>query len=109
LPKKRIKETPLKRTRRIEVIRYSRRFTEFTNDGAPETDPTAEQAAIDILLQMPEAIPIAPGEIVGAGHQGADSNAICTIRNGRFFKLFGWLVARKSWRGATTKEKGNTR
>jgi hypothetical protein len=46
----------LKRTRRIEVIRYSRRSTRAGNEVALEPDSAAEQAAIDLLLEIPCAI-----------------------------------------------------
>ncbi|HZE73414.1 MAG TPA: hypothetical protein VE135_28215 [Pyrinomonadaceae bacterium] len=94
----------MKRTRRIEVIRYSRRVTKFTNGGALEADTTAERAAIDVLLQMPEAIPITAAEIVDTNRQGAKSDTLYTVRNGRFPKLFGWLETKLSWRNTTGKQ-----
>ena len=88
----------MKRTRRIEVIRFSRRVTEFTNDGAVETDTAAEQAAIDVLLQIPEAIPVAVTEPVAANDQGAASDAIHTFRRRRLPKLVDWLGTKLSRR-----------
>ena len=88
----------MKRTRRIEVIRYRRRVTELTNHGGVETDTAAEQAAIDVLLQLPEAVPVAPGEIAGAARQDANSQAVYPIRNGRFRNLFDWLETKLSRR-----------
>lgn len=43
----------LKRTRRVEIIRYRRRSTVIDNELPCERDLTAEQAAIDVLLAIP--------------------------------------------------------
>jgi hypothetical protein len=43
----------LKRTRRVEVIRYSRRSTVIGNEVPCERDLNEEQAAIDVLLAIP--------------------------------------------------------
>jgi hypothetical protein len=45
----------LKRTRRVEVIRYRRRSA-ISGEVTVGTDLTADQAAINLLLGIPEAI-----------------------------------------------------
>ena len=95
----------MKRTRRIEVIRYSRRVTEFTNDD--QLDRNAEQGAIDALLLIPEAMPIGARETASAGNQGPNSDDTCTTRNDRLPKLFDWLKTKLS--RAPGKQKGNAK
>jgi hypothetical protein len=96
----------LKRTRRVEIVRYSRRITEFTNGSAPQTDTSAERVAIDLLLQTPGPVPITTAEIVDVGHQEADANAICTVPNKRFPKFLDRLEAKLGWRSSTRTRKG---
>jgi len=67
------KEETLKRTRRVEVIRYSRRSTLISSDElALEADVTAEQAAIDVLLGISCAIetPLEEPDFQRPDHRG---------------------------------------
>jgi hypothetical protein len=86
------KEETLKRTRRVEVIRYSRRSTLISNDTALEPDLTAEQAAIDVLLGMPCPIESPVEEISGAEPQpseAGDAGVVQKRRPLRFLK--NWI------------------
>ena len=47
-----IRENTLKRTRRVEVIRYSRRSTVISDEAAFETDLAEKQPGIEALLGM---------------------------------------------------------
>ena len=53
---KKQKEQTLKRTRRVEVIRYSYRSTVISSEVALEPDLSTKQAAIDLLLEIPGTI-----------------------------------------------------
>ena len=59
----------MKRTRRVEVIRYSRRSTLISNEVAWESDLAAEQVAIDLLLGMPDVTESPVEETKGAEKQ----------------------------------------
>jgi len=63
----------LKRTRRVEVIRYSRRSTLISSEAALEHDLTAEQAAIDVLLGIPSTIESTVEAVTGADVEPAGS------------------------------------
>lgn len=54
-------EVSLKRTRRIAIVKYSRRVTLTSDDADANATATAEyQAAIDTLLMTPGDTPAAP-------------------------------------------------
>ena len=46
----------MKRIRRVEVVRYSRRSTVISNEEAFETELAGEQVAIDALLEIPREL-----------------------------------------------------
>lgn len=81
----------MKRTRRVELIRYSRRFTTFSDDGAREADATAEQAAIDVLLQRARRSRPLHEEAEDAGRHTGSSDVAWTPSRRPFFKLLDWL------------------
>ena len=58
----------MKRTRRVEVVRYSRRLTVICDDAALESDLAAEQAMINALLELPPATEL-PGQETSAVEQ----------------------------------------
>ena len=64
----------MKRTLRVEVIRYSRRSTLISNEAALERDLTAEQAAIDVLLGIPSTIESSVEAVTGADVEPAASH-----------------------------------
>jgi hypothetical protein len=58
----------LKRTRRVEVVRYSRRSTVIYDEAVLESDLAAEQAVVDTLLGLPPVIE-SPGQETSAAEQ----------------------------------------
>lgn len=58
----------MKRTRRVEVVRYSRRSTVICDEVLLESDLTAEQAVVDAVLGLPPAIE-SPGQETRAAEQ----------------------------------------
>ncbi len=56
----------MKRTRRVEVISYSRLSALISSESALEHDLTAEQAAIDFLLGIPGTIESTVEAVTGA-------------------------------------------
>jgi hypothetical protein len=88
-------EETLKRTRRVEVTRYSRRSMLISNDVALEPDLTAEQAAIDVLLGIPCPIESPVEEISGAEPQPAEAGDLGAIQKRRPLKLLkNWIRRR---------------
>jgi len=58
----------LKRIRRVEVIRYSRRSTVICDKAVLEPDLAAEQTVVDALLGLPPVIE-SPGQEASAAEQ----------------------------------------
>jgi len=71
----------LKRTRRVEIVRYSRRTTVIREDAAASPDPAEAQAAIEVLLglapSLPEASLVATdvhdGQVAAADESGTQA------------------------------------
>lgn len=63
------KEGTLKRTRRVEVIRYSRRSTVVSDEVAFERELAGEQPAFDVLLKIPGPTESATDDISSAEDQ----------------------------------------
>jgi hypothetical protein len=86
------RRTLLKRTRRVEVIRYSRRSSVTSNEVAFEPDLTAEQEAIDILLGIPSNIECPIEDASSAGRQVSDVGVSGVVQRHRPLRLLKRLI-----------------
>ena len=82
----------MKRTRRVEVIRYSRRSTLISNEVGLEAELADEQAAIDVLLGMARMVEPSIEETGRAPRQLTGAHVPCSIRSGRFRRFFKRLI-----------------
>ena len=49
----------MKKTRHVEIIRYTRRSMTISNEDSPETDQASEPAPVDIPLEFSRALDFA--------------------------------------------------
>ena len=77
----------MKRKRRFEVIRYSRRITFIHGDDA--ADFAAEQTTTDVALEMPEDAPVALAEVNNGGRARKAAAEMPCRRH--FLRFFAWL------------------
>ncbi len=78
----------MKRKRRVEITRYSRRVTIIHGDAAADF-AAAEETAADIILKMSDDAPFALAE-VNSGRTA--SKAAAEVPRGRYFlRFFVWL------------------
>jgi hypothetical protein len=79
----------LKRTCRIEVVRYTRQITVRGGESAPPPD-VAESLVAALLLEAQEAVTVAPeAELDGPRSESVEGPA--APRRSRFRRLTGWL------------------
>ena len=64
----------MRRTRRVEVIRYSHRTTVIHDEAGPASGPAADEADIDVLLGISDAID-SPAEVSDAAAPKADQKS----------------------------------
>ncbi len=78
----------MKRKRRVEITRYSRRVTVIHGDDAAAF-AAAEETAADTTLKMSDDAPFALAEVNRGGLAG---KAVAEIPRGRrLLRFFGWL------------------
>ena len=84
----------MKRTRHIEITRYSRRVT--VSQGSDDTaDPAAEFLAIEVAAGEWEVIPPGPDEVNDGSLEVGKSDAVPRSRRRRRFSLHDLLRLRK--------------
>ena len=82
----------MKRTRRVEVIRYSRRSTVISNELALEAELTTEQAAIDVLLGIPDTFESPVEETSGGEQQLSGAVIPVVVERHRLLRFLKKLV-----------------
>ncbi len=77
----------MKRKRRVEITRYSRKVTVIHDADA--ADYAAEEAAADIILKMSDDAPFALAEVNSSGPAGKAAAGMPLRRH--LLRFFAWL------------------